>query len=171
MEDVDLEGDEHKLLQRNLIGRVTFLFFTQGLLAFLVGKEVISSDIEVWYTYTTVNIVFARFMCGIVLHVSLSGELKTGMNLMKYAVNHPWKFDRVGVAYLCGLMQATNVIIVEGVNFVALLTNFKIIDVIMNFMALVVIAEFDEYFFNALKNHPLVDIATGEDPYGEFLVW
>ena len=89
---------------------------------------------------------------------------------MKYAVNHPWKFERYGAAFLCGFLQSTNVIIVELVNFIALLTNTSIIDVIMNFLALVVIAEFDEYFYSAISRSELVDIVKGDEPYGDFLI-
>ena len=67
-------------------------------------------------------------------------------------------------------MQAFNVFIVEFVNFAALLTNFTIIEIIMNFLALVVIAEFDEYFFAAVKSDPLADIVTGEGAYENFLI-
>ena len=67
-------------------------------------------------------------------------------------------------------MQVCNVFVVEFVNFADLLTNFTIIDIIMNFLALVVIAEFDEYFFSALKNDPLLDIVTGEGFYEHFLI-
>ena len=40
----------------------------------------------------------------------------------------------------------------------------------MNFLALVVIAEFDEYFFAAVKNDELADIITGEGAYENFLI-
>ena len=83
----------HGNLQANLLGRVMFLWFTQNALALLVGYEILRSDVSVWYQYAPASIVLARFMCGIVLHVSLCGELKSGMLLMKYAVNHTWKFD------------------------------------------------------------------------------
>ena len=109
-------------------------------------------------------------MCGIVLHVSLSGEMKQGLINMKYAVNHSWKFVDYKIAWLLGFMQAFNVLVVEFVNFSALLTNFTIIDIIMNFLALVVIAEFDEYFFSALNGDPLVDIITGDSGYENFLI-
>ena len=92
------------------------------------------------------------------------------MLMMKYAVNHEWKFQDYKVAFLCGFLQAFNTITVELVNFVALLTNFTIIDVIMNFLALVVIAEFDEYFYDAVSDDNLTDICTGADPYGDFLM-
>ena len=89
---------------------------------------------------------------------------------MKYAVNHDWKFRNYQVAWLCGFMQAFNVVVVELVNFAALLTNSTILDIIMNFLALVVIADFDEYFYSAIKNDELADIVTAESPYENFLI-
>ena len=89
---------------------------------------------------------------------------------MKFAVNHPWKFDKFYVAYMCGWLQACNVVIVELVNFIALLTQGSILDVIMNFLALVVIAEFDEYFYSAVKNDDLCKVVRGEDEFEEFIM-
>ena len=66
-------------------------------------------------------------------------------------------------------MQSFNVIIVELVNFAALLTNFTIIEIIRNFLALVVISQFDEYFFSTVRNEPLAEIVDGDDHYEEFL--
>ena len=96
--------------------------------------------------------------------------MRQGLVNMKYAVNHSWKFNDYKVAWFCGFMQAFNVFVVEMVNFAALLTNFTIIDIIMNFLALVVIAEFDEYFFSAVKSDDLVQVLTGEGAYENFLI-
>ena len=167
----EVDFDEYVAKRANLLARACFLFMTQGMLAALVMSEIIYSDPEVWTTFAGSQwIVFSRFMCGIVLHVSLSGEMKQGLINMKYAVNHPWKFVDYKIAWFCGFMQAFNVLVVELVNFSALLTNFTIIDIIMNFLALVVIAEFDEYFFSALNGDPLVDIITGDSGYENFLI-
>ena len=69
--------------------------------------------------------------------------------MMKFAVNHPWKFEDYKIAYAVGFMQMSMVVIVEFVNFVALITNNAVLDVVMNFLALVVIAEFDDYFYES----------------------
>ena len=72
-EDNDLEVEEAK--RANLLSRCIFLFLTQSFLTVVVGKEVLFYDTEVWYTYADNHwVVFARFLCGIVLHVTLSGE-------------------------------------------------------------------------------------------------
>ena len=40
----------------------------------------------------------------------------------------------------------------------------------MNFLALVVIADFDEYFYNVIKGDPLCAIVTGDGSYENFLI-
>jgi hypothetical protein len=52
----------------------------------------------------------------------------------------------------------TMIITVECVNFMAILTSSTVNDVMMNFMALAVIAEFDDFFYGALGNDPNKEI-------------
>ena len=66
---------------------------------------------------------------------------------MKYAMNHPWKFNSWFGAYLVGLSQMTVLFSVEFVNLAVLLTNERILETVMNFLALVVIREFDDKLF------------------------
>ena len=117
-------------------------------------------------------IVTSRFLCGIVLHVFLQGELEQGLLHMKYAVNHPWKFEAGGgasLAWLSGFFQATMVIAVEGVNYIALITNMTHLDIVMNFLALAVIADFDNFFYDALFDNTYKKVITDTDTYGELL--
>ena len=54
-------------------------------------------------------------------------------------------------------------ILVEAANFAVLLANNTILDIIMNFLALVIISEFDDYFFSTVKNEPIGElISKGE---------
>lgn len=48
---------------------------------------------------------------------------------------------------MVGFCQMTIIYLVELVNIAILLTNNTIIEVIMNFLALVIISEFDDYMF------------------------
>jgi len=54
----------------------------------------------------------------------------------------------------------TMIITVECVNFMAILTSSTVKDVVMNFMALAVISEFDDVFYGALGNDPNKDVLT-----------
>lgn len=68
-------------------------------------------------------LVICRFFCAIFLHISLAGELEQAFAMMKYAMNHPWKFHAWHSAYFVGVMQLLVVLSVEAVNLVILLTN------------------------------------------------
>lgn len=116
--------------------------------------DFLANDIEVYSKLSTMPeniwLVTARFICGVVLHMGLQDELKTGLNLMKFSLNHDYRFENYQIAFLAGFMQATMIFVVEVVNFFAILTATSILDVVMNFMALAIIAEFDDFFFAAL---------------------
>jgi hypothetical protein len=54
--------------------------------------------------YPTTWVVVARFVCGIVLHMMLQAELTSGLNNMKFALNHHYRFENPMVAYIAGLL-------------------------------------------------------------------
>ena len=66
---------------------------------------------------------------------------------MKYALNHPWKFTSWSRAYRVGLLQMSVVLSLEVVNLSFMLTNITISEIIMSFLALLIISEFDDYLF------------------------
>ena len=74
------EGGEAEILdpllqfRTNILGRVLFLFIIQLMLTALIFIDAIwgNSDDTPWSTYpATVWIIMARFICGMVMHVSL----------------------------------------------------------------------------------------------------
>ena len=79
---------------------------------------------------------------------------------MKFAVNHPWKFDSYMTAFGVGLAQAAVVTSVEVVNLAVLNTNHTIMDVLMNFMALVILTDFDDYFFTTVSADPIAKLVS-----------
>ena len=122
------------------------------LLAFLTNETYTDEEtIEQFATPTTnVHIVLARFVAAVFLHYILTEETKQGFAIMKFANNHWWKFDNWFAAYFVGLTQVLNVFLVETVNMVIIISNVTILDVIMNFLALVILTEFDNFFFKAV---------------------
>ena len=89
--------------------------------------------------------------------------------MMKYAVNHRWKFVDYKIAFLSGFLQALTVVVVESVNFMAILTNFEIIEIVMDFLALIVIAEFDDFFFDTVSEYDITEVIDNKI-YESFLV-
>lgn len=86
-------------------------------------------------------------MATVFLHYILTEEAKQGFAMMKFANNHWWKFDNWFSAYMVGFTQMSNVVLVEIANISLMTTNVTILDVIMNFLAIVVLTEFDNFFF------------------------
>ena len=61
------------------------------------------------------------------------------------------------------------VVFVESINFLALLTNHEVIDIVMDFLALVVISEFDDFFFYAINNEDVTKVIENKE-YRELCV-
>lgn len=59
---------------------------------------------------------------------------------MKYAINHADEFEFPHLVWVIGLMQFSMVIIVELINIFAVCGASNIINVVMNFLALQIIA-------------------------------
>ncbi len=122
----------------------------QALLLAFLGYETCTSEdmIDKFKEFPPhVTIVLARFLCAVILRIILTDETKQGFNMMKYANNHWWKFDDWFGAYMIGFTQMLIVILVESVNLAVLATNTTILDIIMNFTALLVLTEVDNFFY------------------------
>jgi len=96
--------------------------------------------------------VFARFICATILHLSIVDEINTGIINMKYAVNHPYKFESVFFAWLAGFLQCSSCLLIELANIGVICGTRDTISIVSNFIALVIIAEFDNYVFASMKN-------------------
>lgn len=94
-------------------------------------------------------IFFCRFICAIILHLSLSEETATGLNKMKYAVNHYYKFQNYKQAYFVGLMQFTQVQFVEIVNIFQIMSSAGAAGCVANFVSFAIIADIDNYLYDS----------------------
>lgn len=97
-------------------------------------------------------IMFARFICAIILHLSLTDEVTGGLKMMKFAINHPYKFQNFTMAYTTGFMQFLSSLGVEVSNLAVILAANDTISIVFNFIAVAIIAEFDNYVFDSMKN-------------------
>ena len=74
---------------------------------------------------------------------------------MKYALNHHWKFDWWLGAFCVGMTQFLVLVFLEIVNFFILQANDDILETIKDFLAFVIISDFDDYFFITVKDERL----------------
>lgn len=100
----------------------------------------------------------------------LKGKLDCGLNNIKFSLNHGYRFDSPFVAFIVGWAQTVSILWIEIVNFIVILTSISILDTVMNFIALVVIAEFDNAFFSSLGTEDLKQI-VGQPEYDDLYQW
>ena len=99
-----------------------------------------------------VDVTFARFVAGIMMHVAMVTELKQAMEKMKFVVNHEWLFRHPYIAFLSSFAQAWIVILVTALNYIVIIAlSSTVLDIAKDFLALAVIAEFDNFFYNEHK--------------------
>lgn len=69
----------------------TLLTFTcQMVLVITIARYILESSS--FTEHVDLTLLFSRFICGTILHLSLLGEVTRGMQNMKFVLNHPYLF-------------------------------------------------------------------------------
>ena len=135
----------------------------QGVLVIMLFKQLIEDN---WDQFTkivdNIFLLMMRFICASILHLSLLDETYTAMQCMKFAVNHDYLFYDFKLAFISSFFQTTIVIGVESVNIALICQGQDPLTVVLNFIALAVIAEFDNFLYNSLRNEPMKQLTETE---------
>ena len=54
-----------------------------------LSKDFVAKTVKV----LDAEVGIAKLMCGILLHYAMTDNIRLGMNMMKFVLNHPWKFE------------------------------------------------------------------------------
>ena len=79
---------------------------------------------------------------------------------MKYAVNHPWKFHNWGAAFGIGLLEVSVMLLVQATNMFVLLSNNTVVNVVTNFLAILIISKFDDFMFVVNRRRAVGELIT-----------
>lgn len=145
MRELDLDqADVH-----NAYHAAMFVFGFQLLMIFFIGT-IIASDGFVIVLPSTVSVMGARFICTILMHLQVEGDMRQGLRMMKYVSNQPFDFSNPGAAFFVALMQTLGGLAAEIACILFLCSIDKAIDVIIKFVALASIAKVDDFYAAAL---------------------
>mmetsp|Transcript_31940 Transcript_31940/g.43214 ORF Transcript_31940/g.43214 Transcript_31940/m.43214 type:complete len:151 (+) Transcript_31940:1367-1819(+) len=122
----------------------------QSMIAFLLLGDVMAQQ-ELFACIVNLRSNYVRFVCAMMLHLQLQDELKQGLQIMKFTNNHPEQFQNWWIPFILGFMQSQMVTIIEVVNLINICANNNIMDIVMNYVALAVVADFDDYIFEAVS--------------------
>lgn len=128
---------------------------------------------------TSFAIIVPRLLASIMMHLMVEPDISNGIALMKYAVNHPFKFRNAKNSdgkyqygaiippFFLGLMQALVAFLVEIVVILYLASLGTLMDIVIKFVALSAIARFDDIYAASLKDNK-IKAASGKKLSIEF---
>ena len=76
----------------------------------------------------------------------INSEVENGLKIMKYQVNHYWKFKNGGLAYWAGILQVLSAVLIALINYAVITVSGNVLDLAKDFTALIIIAEIDNQF-------------------------
>ena len=110
----------------------------------------------------TYGFAVSKFVCGLLLHWLCQSRIRQGLDGMKFALNHAYRFDRPLSAFFVSLTLLCVMMYIEVVNFLMILQTSDLNNLIQNVTALVIIAEADVLLYTTLKDEVLKDLLTME---------
>lgn len=120
------------------------------------------------------HVVVPRLTSSIMMHLICEPDIRDGIGIMKYVLNHPQKFRairrpgsmvegverkdrglnrRVFSAFLLGFCQASIGIIAEVLVILFLSTQTSLLDIIRKFVSMSVIVKFDDMYAASMSEH------------------
>eukprot|EP00347_Sterkiella_histriomuscorum_P004136 403361618 len=129
-----------------------FIFIVQCMLVALVLDQFKKNDSK---SDVTFEILLARILCAALLHMQLEGEIRQSLQMLNYSrlmvYNTKYRYPMIIVS----LMQFLGSFGTEVVNIFLICQQDTVQDVIMNFIALGVIAEIDDIYAGTLYNNEI----------------
>lgn len=145
MRELDLDMEE----VHNAYHAAMFVFGFQCLMILFIGTIIFSDNFTIVLP-GNVSVMGARFICTILMHLQVEGDMRQGLRMMKYVTNQPFDFANPGSAFFVALMQTLGGLAAEIACILFLGSINKAIDVIIKFVALASIAKVDDIYASAL---------------------
>ena len=83
---------------------------------------------------------FLTFVSGMLMQITVNEEIRNGLTIMKYSLNHYWKFKSPYSAAIAGLMQVLASLLTAIVNYAVIVNAENVMELAKDFTALLVIA-------------------------------
>ena len=104
----------------------------------------------------TYVMLVARFMSSLMMHINVEKDVKNGIYMMKYAVNHYQDFTNPYMAFTFGFISMVVSIIVELNVMIILAALPDVLGIIVKYISLATIANVPRYYFASLVDYEMV---------------
>ena len=104
----------------------------------------------------SMDMMAARFMASMMMHINVEKDVRGGLNMMKYVVNHNDRFTNPYAPFLIALLSTLIALTVE-INVMIILSSMEqILNIVMKFVSLASITNIPRQYFSSLENHRLL---------------
>jgi hypothetical protein len=132
----------------------------QVIMILCVWKYAYVNDEFVVRPAESLDMMVARFVASMMMHINVEKDVRGGINMMKYAVNHSENFNNVVPAFWIGLNSTIISLIVE-VNVMIILSSMpNILGVVMKYVSLAAIANIPRFYYSSLVEHRMSSVNT-----------
>lgn len=134
---------------------VNLTFLCQYILCIMIFMQLTHGDFNRIAFVTMIQhsyVNFGRWICAFILHLMISDGIIGSLERMKYTLNHPYKFHLPAKAFFLSFEELFILITVEICNLMIILAQTTPIDIVINFIVVAIIAEFDEFVYASLRN-------------------
>jgi len=102
------------------------------------------------------EILCVRFIASLMMHLNVEKDLRNGISMMKYCVNHWQNFNNLGSAFCVSFLLTISSILIEFTVIEVLISLPNILEVIMKYVSLAAIANIPRFYFGSLVDHKLL---------------
>jgi hypothetical protein len=103
-------------------------------------------------------ILMARFSASIFMHVYVEKDVRNGLNMMKYVVNHHDNFENPYVSFLFGLLLFLLSWVIE-LNVMLVMTSLhNVMSISMKYISLAAIGEIPKIYFKSMKDNKMIQV-------------
>ena len=125
----------------------------QVIMILCVWKFAYSNDKFAVRPAESLDMMVARFVASMMMHINVEKDVRMGIMMMKYSVNHYQHFNNVVPAFLMGFNSTILSLIVE-INVMIILSSMpNILGVVMKYVSLAAIANIPRFYYSSLVEH------------------
>jgi len=91
------------------------------------------------------------------LHLQIEPQAFSALQMMKFAINHPQRFQKnfYVIAFLTAFIKVLIIVTIEVMNIFALLVKCNVIDCVTGYLKYYALVNFDSYMFSGMVGMPL----------------
>lgn len=103
----------------------------------------------------TLDMMIARFIASVMMHINVEKDVRVGISMMKYVVNHFDNFTNPYPPFFLGMIGTIISLIVEINVMIILSSMVNVLSVINKYVSLAAIVNIPRFYYNSLVDHKI----------------